>query len=149
MSPMEIRAMLIRQHASLRDLSHEVLGEAIAAIDARTEPPAALRRAIEVLAEALRQHNLEEEVLLADVLPTVDAWGKIRCAAMDEAHRSEHCAIEATLVAILHHDSAVESAELLRAFVGELLAHMEAEERMFLAAHVLRDDICALEGFAD
>jgi hypothetical protein len=39
---------------------------------------------------ALTEHNQREAELLGEVIPSVDAWGEMRAARMDDLHLKEH-----------------------------------------------------------
>lgn len=122
MDPTHARAQLLREHDRLRELIRAAL--AAEDVDER-------RRALEELRLAFAAHNGSEEVLLVPVLAGDPAWGPARIARMMEEHVAEHAAMRALMAGEEATDHLAEIAE-------ELDAHMAAEERTFLSAHVLR-----------
>jgi hypothetical protein len=99
-----------------------------------------LRASLIALSDAVRTHNLREEALLRDVIPSVDAWGPARAAIMTESHVKEH---ERLFMALVGFRSA--PIELAGVGIISLMAllrdHMDHEESVFLREDVLRDDI--------
>ena len=90
---------------------------------------------------ALLAHNAYEDRELHAILPKIDAWGEIRDALVDERHTAEHDAIGVGIRAAASHFSAGEIADRTEEVIAQLLGHMDREEREFLHAEVLRDDI--------
>lgn len=128
---------LMAQHASLRvlmdrcdDLADEV--------DRTGEPPLQLTREVAKLRLAFDSHNKFEEELLRPVLLSQDAFGEVRIEQMVSSHVDEHRSIRTRL-----HSWVTEE---LRDVIASLRAHLDAEERYFLSARVLRDDVVTLEG---
>jgi Hemerythrin HHE cation binding domain len=129
-------AELAAQHAALRgmmDRCEELADE----LDAGRSGPTQLTREVARLRLAFDAHNKFEEQLLRPVLLGTDAFGEVRVERMFEEHVGEHRAIRVGL-------GSNATAEL-RAVVADLRAHLDAEERYFLTAKVLRDDLVTLE----
>jgi hypothetical protein len=99
--------------------------------------PLQLTREIARLRLAFDAHNRFEEQLLRPVLLDADAFGPVRVERMVEAHVDEHRTMRAQLA-----DGTL--AEL-RGVIATLRNHLEAEERYFLTAKVLRDDLVVVE----
>lgn len=138
MTPSEIRAELLDQHAQIRALMEEIRQDARRA--QRGEPIGdTLLAGIERLTVAFVQHNGREEELLRLIIPTVDAWGPARAEIMDEAHVHEHRMLREAIVGIPHTPSEFAGAAVDVLF-DRVLAHMEHEEKTLLAEDVLRDD---------
>jgi hypothetical protein len=128
MRPTEIRAHLLEQHAKIRKLALEVRALAEAAT-------------LERLRIAIVTHNRDEQRLLCEALPVADAWGEVRRVAMDDHHRREHT----QLASALERYAIANDVAALRAFVDDLFAHMDVEERVLLHENVLRDDPIAID----
>ena len=128
---------LLSQHQVLRtmmDRCEELADE----LDARGGDPAQLAREVARLRVAFDSHNKFEEELLRPVLLDADAFGEVRIERMIEDHVGEHRAMRSQLGSAATTD--------LRAVVLSLRAHLAAEERYFLSARVLRDDLVTVEG---
>src|SRR5262249_17787712 len=132
--PSAVLDLLLEQHARLRvhlgateELAHEIrLGCAVRAD---------FRDAVSALLEALCEHNASEEAMLEPLLLAGDVYAPARVARMLEEHIAEHALMRAALIG---HDLLV-IAENLPDLAEMLRAHMDAEERTFLNAGVLRD----------
>lgn len=135
----EIRADLLREHGVLSETLLEAASAAErwqAGQDARNELHGCLGR----LLEQLRAHNLHEEEVLREVIPTVDAWGKARAERMLSEHHIEHSALLKTLIdASTTADVGIATSAVLR-LVDQLREHMALEEKAFLGAELLNDD---------
>lgn len=136
----KLREKLLAQHSELRRLAQSALAAASEG-DLDHGSLGHLRELIDNLVDRLAEHNHLEETELHPVLPTIDAWGKVRDAAVDERHHSEHQALLSALgvVRIGGEPSAI--AATIKGALAELLKHMDFEEQEFLNATVLRDDI--------
>jgi hemerythrin len=135
----EIRAELLREHSALRG----VLREATAAAErwragdaARDELHGALGR----LAEQVSAHNTHEEELLRDIIPTIDAWGKVRAETMLEEHSSEHAELHATLIEAGSTADVTVAVRAVFKLAERMDEHMSREEKSFLGDDVLRDE---------
>lgn len=138
--PSEIRRALLEEHARLRVLLDEL--EDLAARAAQGEE---LGRRVPALAgqlaRAVEAHNAAEERVLEPLLRSVDAWGALRIDDMLVEHLREHAEIVAALDAAGRGASSVELARTFPRLAAEMRAHMDREERTFLARDLLRDDI--------
>src|ERR1035438_395345 len=95
----QIRAELLQDHrrlCAMIDTARQVADRGTAGERIADE----LRGEIIRLADALRTHNLREEKLLRNVLPSVDAWGCARAEIMTEEHVLEHQELFAALLGI-------------------------------------------------
>jgi len=138
MTPSQIRAELLDQHAQIRTLMAEI--RRIAERARSGEPVGgALRSGLALLSAAFMEHNAREEELLRPVIPTVDAWGKARAEIMDETHVREHDALRQAILGIPHTPREFAGAGVEDLF-DRVLKHMEREEETLLADDVLRDD---------
>jgi hypothetical protein len=142
----EIRKMLLQQHAGLRVEIEEARGGADLwrqGAWSREQMQACLQR----LAADLRAHNACEERLLRQVIPTIDAWGQARSDVMTEVHLDEHRNLCAGLIGAAISRDAERGAATIFVLLDAMLDHMEQEEKIFLAADVLTDDILAGDVF--
>jgi hypothetical protein len=130
-------AELAAQHHALRgmmDRCEELADE----LDAGRTGPIQLTREVARLRLAFDAHNRFEEQLLRPALLAADAFGEVRVERMIEEHVGEHRAMRDELGSNATAD--------LRAVIASLRAHLEAEERYFLSAKILRDDLVTVEG---
>lgn len=135
--PSRALAELAAQHAALRgmmDRCDELADE----LDAGRMGPVQLTREVARLRLAFDAHNRFEEQLLRPVLLGTDAFGEVRVERMYEEHVGEHREIRVKLGS--------EATVDLRQVIANLRAHLDAEERYFLSAKVLRDDLVTVEG---
>ncbi len=128
---------LMAQHASLRVLMDQC-DDLADEVDRTGEAPEQLTREVAKLRIAFDSHNKFEEQLLRPVLLAHDAFGAVRIEQMVSSHVDEHRSIHTRL-----HNWVTEE---LREVTASLRAHLDAEERYFLSARVLRDDVVTLEG---
>lgn len=135
-TPSTALAELLAQHAKLRimmDYCESLADEA----DRTGNPPVELTREVAKLRIAFEAHNKFEEEMLRPVLLEQDAFGGVRIDKMIAEHVHEHTELRGRL-----HGWVTEE---LRGVIESLRAHLEAEERYFLSARVLRDDVVTLE----
>lgn len=136
-TPSRALAELEAQHQVLRgmmDRCDELADE----LDAGSGDPSQLTREVARLRVAFDAHNKFEEELLRPVLLATDSFGEVRLERMIEDHVGEHRAMRQQLGSTATAD--------LRAVIDSLRSHLAAEERYFLSARVLRDDLVTLEG---
>jgi hemerythrin len=139
MKPSEIRGELLREHAQIRTMLDVTLTfTEVSHVDAPGCDD--LREHLVRLTDTIRAHNLREEALLRDLIPTVDAWGPARAAVMIEEHNQEHERLYAALFGIpcTPAEFAVAGVATLVDLIRE---HMDREEAAFLGEDVLRDDL--------
>jgi ABC-type transporter Mla subunit MlaD len=133
--PSRAMRQLFDQHESLRAIMDDC--EQLAdEVDAGRGDLVQLVREVAKLRVAFEAHNRTEEQLLPSILRELDAFGDVRVDYMLTDHIHEHRA--------LHQRLDVPTAEL-RATLYDLRAHLAAEERTFLSARVLRDDLVTIE----
>jgi hypothetical protein len=134
----DIRRELLEQHHQIRTLmtaTHVVADDVLTGAGSRD----ALRASLTRLAHALWAHNVREEELLRDVIPSVDAWGPARAAVMTDEHAKEHTRVHAALLDLRStEDTSVDSVLALVALMRD---HMDREEAVFLREDVLCDDV--------
>jgi hypothetical protein len=90
-----------------------------------------LREHLVRLTDAIRMHNLREEALLRDLIPSADAWGPTRAEIMIEEHIQEHDRLCAALLGIPCTPPEFAAAGIA-ALVGLIGEHMDREEAAFL-----------------
>lgn len=91
------------------------------------------------VAYALRAHNLREEALLRESLPSLDASGQERARVISDEHSSEHAELFDTLVALLFTPQEFAGVGIAQ-FLDRVLNHMAREEVAFLRPDVLSDE---------
>lgn len=146
MTPGEIRKVLLREHADIRARMDETR-RAIAIWTNGDPAREELRYCLASLADTMRKHNLHEEELLREIVPTIDAWGPARAEIMDEEHVKEHDDLYAALVQAGTASEASVAKPIVNHLLQALLEHMEKEEKTFLAEDVLRDDAIVIDSF--
>lgn len=126
---------LLDEHEALRDIMDDC--EQLADnIDAGRGNVGELVLEVSRLRAVFDAHNKHEEQVLPAILRAADAFGDVRIAHMTDDHVDEHRALR---------DRLDGPTRELRATLYELRAHLVAEERMFLSARVLCDDIINVE----
>jgi hypothetical protein len=141
MTPSQMREVLLQDHMILRSMIAAARKVAERACDGQTTADE-LRGELVRLADVLRGHNLREEGLLRNVIPSVDAWGQARAEIMTEEHVREHEELVAALTGV--QSTPVEFAGAGTGLLLDgILGHMAREESAFLGEDVLRDDIVA------
>lgn len=146
MTPSQIRAELLGQHAGLRVLMEETrqaVERAKAPGGTRDELSACVQR----LGTALRAHNRREEALLREIIKKVDAWGPARVEIMDESHVDEHVGLLAALLGTNGASDAETAGKGVLHVLEQLEKHIAREEEVILAENVLRDDDVVIEYF--
>ncbi len=139
MKPSEIRGELLREHAQIRTMLDVTL-TFVEVLHVDAPGCDDLREHLVRLTDAIRTHNLREEALLRDLIPSVDAWGPARVTIMMEEHIQEHEQLYAALLGIpcTPAEFAAAGVAALVDLIGE---HMDREEAAFLGEDVLRDDL--------
>jgi hypothetical protein len=135
MKPSEIRAELMAEHARLRTKIAEVRRVAELWQEGKEGD---LRTPLVALTDAIHMHNAREEDLMANLLPSVDAWGPARAEVMREEHGLEHGALFTSLV--VARDASATSPSYVLDLLERLLSHMAREEEAFLGVDVLSDE---------
>jgi hemerythrin len=143
----ETRTLLLSQHDAIRALTARVLTASECVPAQQDSAMSDLRSAIDALGIALTNHNRDEQRLLEKELPTIDAWGAVRSAAMDDRHRREHASMRSALIASTQMTDPAALNAHLRWLIDEILEHMTFEERVILHPDVLRDDSCTIDSF--
>lgn len=129
---------LLAQHAKLRDMI-ERCEELADDLDQRGGDPSRLTREVARIRLAFDAHNRFEEQLLRPVLEATDSFGPVRVERMVREHVDEHRSMRTNLAGWT-------ATSALRAVLDDLRAHLDTEERYFLTAKVLRDDLVVVEG---
>ena len=135
MTPLHALDELLTQHESLRvmmDRCDQLADE----LDAGSESPLPLMRAVAQLRSAFETHNRFEEQVLRPILQDTVAFGDLRVERMVSDHVAEHRAMLGRLGG--------PTAEL-RGSIASLRDHLDTEERHFLSRRVVRDDLVVVE----
>jgi hypothetical protein len=143
MTPSEIRAELLGQHAKIRAMMDE-LRELSRRARAGEPVVDLLQAGVTRLAAAIVEHNLREEELLRPIIPTVDAWGAVRAEIMDESHIREHQELWDAVAGLAHTPSEFAGAGVEELF-QRVLEHMEHEEKALLSEDVLHEGTVIVE----
>ncbi len=129
------RTTLLAQHDVIR---HDMTS--CLAIASRLRAGEAAEAELELALDRLRgdvaEHNKTESQMIRPLLEDGAEWGGQLLDRMLEEHFGEHAAMWRVMSA-----PAAVVAEHLLELAEELDAHMAAEERTFLAPHVLRADV--------
>jgi len=145
LKPSEIRTIILGEHDVLRSRLAEInghLGHAATEAASRAELPKLLAQFYELFL----QHIAHEEQILMPVLADIDNWGPIRIEQMDEEHIEQRATINELSRLQPEPDLKAYTARIL-AFIGEIRADMDAEERECLSRDVLRDDTTSIDAF--
>ncbi len=129
--PSQVRARILREHASVRASMEAVARECRAA---GGDPRPAVERLLGALVDLVA---LEHELLLP-TLRTTDAWGQERARRLSAWHIDLRARIERVRRELAERASG-ELAPLARTFVVELRADLANEERTHLARELLRE----------
>jgi hemerythrin-like domain-containing protein len=143
--PSEIRTIILGEHRELRERLAEIvtnLSRATAEPNVRAE----LQQQLARFYEKFLLHIEHEEQILRPVLADIDNWGPIRIQQMDEEHVEQRELIR-ELSRLLPDPDLRAYSERIRAFVLDVLADMDAEERECLSKDVLRDDTTSIDAF--
>jgi hypothetical protein len=144
-----LRDRLLAQHDQLRARVAQILEVADGFPSDDPQRELDLRTRLADLSDAIARHNREEERLLASLIPTLDAWGKVRKRLMDERHESEHEAQLSALRSIVDTKPLVAAIDSVRRSLRALTEHIAYEEREVLHPDVLRDDCYAIDAATD
>ena len=144
----EIREKLLDQHANLRQIAGRADGLLEQVRQKKAGAKEALHNIAAELESAFSRHNQEEEMLLKDIISTIDAWGPTRHDLMDYHHTVEHAVLRTTLSVALKESDAMAAADRFEQVLHHLLDHMREEEEHILNANVLCDDCCTIDSFS-
>jgi hypothetical protein len=126
---------LLAQHAKLREMM-ERCEQLADELDATGGDPVTLTGEVARIRIAFDAHNTYEERLLRPVLESADSFGPIRIERMVTEHVDEHRAMRTRLAGWT-------ATSVLREVIDNLRNHLEVEERYFLTAKVLREDVAS------
>jgi len=131
------RTLLLTQHQAIRT-SLEACREIAKRLRTDDADETELELALERMRAEVYQHNLSETELIRPLLAHTQRWGDRLVDRMLEEHLAEHVAMWSVL------DQAARTVAFeIEELADDLDAHMAAEERTFLAPHVLREDVIA------
>ena len=132
-----VLAELLSQHADLRTMIErcERMAEEL---DCGAVEPTVLTREVARLRVAFDVHNQYEERLLRPLLADTGAFAEVRLDRMISDHVDEH--------RLMRHGLAAQLLDELRTTLARMRDHLAAEERYFLSAQILRDDVMVIEG---
>lgn len=153
MDPSEARLESLQLHQELRTAMREalLLSRRVRNGDLKAGP--ALKTAAHALENAIRRQVATENHDLAPVLRNIDAWGKVRCQQLENAHQQEMLAVERARQAEANiqiprppQDPAsrqcwIDFAVSVHTLVHEVLRCLRFEEAHLLDPQTLRDDV--------
>lgn len=142
--PSQTRALILTEHAHLRELIHGAIEGARAVLaDASTnEGIERMRESARAAFTALVAHTELEDHTLAPVLETIDAWGKVRANELRREHTVQRLALSRALSALAEEEPcAAVLAASIEDVLLDVLKDMEAEEREMLSEELMSDDI--------
>lgn len=129
------RLEMLAQHDRLRKHLQRCTSLArLVRVDPNAGP--ALDDALETLRTEFAAHNETETTAIRKLLHGPAAWGSLMIDRMLEEHVAEHAAFWDLLTGTRD-----EVSQRIDELADELEAHMDAEERTFLAPVTLRDDV--------
>ena len=128
---------LLEQHEQLRAMIDrcEQLADAV---DAGTAAPDVLARTLVRLRVAFDHHNKAEEHQLRPLLRDSGAFAAVRIDRMVSDHVEEH--------RVMRQRFENCPTTQLRETLARLRDHLASEERYFLSARIVRDDLVVIEG---
>jgi len=135
MNATEARATLLGQHERIRQQLGVCTGLAKLQRSGQ-EVSRELDAALGELRDSLAHHNQTETAIIGELLRGPAAWGSLLVDRMLEEHVAEHAAFWELL-----SGTHAEIADRIDDLAEELDAHMAAEERTFLSAVTLREDV--------
>jgi glutamine amidotransferase len=136
-----IRLTALQLHAGIREALHEVAHIASQARNGDMSCLEELRAALQRLAAAVREHNVEERKVLDPYLAKVDAWGQERVDRLRKERRAE-------LQFVSSKVAELDAATLIQTACGlirPLARLLQKEEREALPRDLLRDDAIAID----
>jgi hemerythrin-like domain-containing protein len=142
MTPGEVRARVLAEHAELRKQLAAVEAAARRVLGGERTSLGLLRHEGEAFLNRLADHMRWEDAHLAPALRDADAWGEERVRRLDRDHREQRDVLEHCLAAVRDASRpAPVVARVLVDLVQLLRDDMDEEERVALDPAVLRDDI--------
>jgi iron-sulfur cluster repair protein YtfE (RIC family) len=134
----EVRRVVLGEHEVLRA---ELTALSTLINEAEQQQPGAAEKLVHGwrhFARILLDHLEHEEAVLRPALEGIDAWAEVRVDHLDTDHVRQRARV-AQLLQSLEPATAASAAADLRAFLAELTADMEEEERLNLSEELLRD----------
>ncbi len=145
MQPSQVRLRILEDHVNLR----QQLTSLEVSIDFLPYDPSRLAAVADAAGQLLADlviHTELEDAVLGPVLLDVDAWGTIRERSLLEHHAAQRAELRRLVDAYAKRsENPDEIAALTRAWIREVRADMEREERDLLVASLLRDDMIAID----
>ena len=140
--PSQVRSRVLREHRAIRE-QLDSLAELSAQLQAgNTEVFREAQGRLQAFHQVLRDHIDFEDALLAPALNETDAWGDLRSRRLTDHHVEQREQLRA-IVTRSRSEPPVGFAQLLDHLIDELRRDMSAEEREYLSADLLRDDVVA------
>lgn len=136
LSPTDVRRALLAEHAQLRELLDQ-LEEVAGRVRTGLDVPARLGRLVDSFRQTLETHNENEETFLEPMLRELDSWGPIRADRLLREHVDEHI----DMLSLIDSPDPEMLASTIPVFAELLRAHIMQEEKSFLSAELLHDDI--------
>ncbi|OFZ13236.1 MAG: hypothetical protein A2Z20_09295 [Bdellovibrionales bacterium RBG_16_40_8] len=104
------------------------------------EKAQSIKNVFEEFSSLFLKHLVTEENLLVPALADIDAWGSIRVEKLGEEH-AEQSRILKDLQTLVQEKSFTEYKKDLTLFIKSIYEDIEREEKDFLSADLLKDDL--------
>jgi hemerythrin-like domain-containing protein len=144
----KIRRIVMGEHDHLRGNIRALQDMLPEAAKGKTEALATAKEDLNEMLAIFLRHIEHEEKILRPVLETIDAWGAVRKARMDEEH-AEQRVLVMRLAAIDPTPDPVTWTREVGEFLQTLLADMVDEEKTCLSPNLLRDDVVVVDGSSE
>jgi len=128
--PSEVRRIILNEHSVIRQKMQEL--ERLT--KAKNYP--ALRESVMEFQVLFSEHLKNEETILWPIIKTVDSWGPVRIEAMNKEHAEQR-----KMIAGLNDVKPEKLIQVIKDLIRVLAADMVQEEKEFLNAEILRDDV--------
>ena len=133
-APSVVRKIILDEHALIK--------VKLAAIETLigTKQDQAVKNAVDEFTHYFLKHLATEEKLLRPVLATIDAWGEVRVEKLNKEHIEQTQELK-RLNTLVKEKGFAEYELALKRFVQSIYKDIEHEEKDFLSADLLKDDL--------
>jgi Hemerythrin HHE cation binding domain len=149
MSPSEVRSLVLRQHARIRELLDAVEQSAnrlLATALPNAEVGDATRHLTLQLCSVMESHIALENDVLVTTLATIDAWGLVRAERLRHEHADQLAMLRAYVVELREGESTAAVLGLTASRLAVLIrCDMEHEEQHVLSPELFSDGLVAGE----
>jgi len=138
--PSQVRIRILREHSAIREQLELLEAHSARLLAGHPGSFVEAQRELQSFHHVLREHIDFEDALLVPALADTDAWGTLRAQKLASHHKEQRQQMEALATRSLSEPPAG-LARLLTGLIDELRTDMNAEEREYLSADLLRDDV--------